>query len=180
MLDNIEVNVTGSAVRLHNAHVELQALISRRLAMVAANHASEFDGSGVMRTSTPQGREVGRFTPGHHYSRATEIRKGERRSPATEFRPGQTAHNKLPVGSVCIRKETHTGLKRAWVKVSEPNVWKKRAVVVWEAHHGPVPRGHVVHHRDRNSLNDEPNNLVALTRRRHAAVHKEDLHAWRG
>lgn len=44
MLDNIEVNVTGSAVRLHNAHVELQALISRRLAMVAANHASEFDG----------------------------------------------------------------------------------------------------------------------------------------
>lgn len=134
-------------------------------------------------------RDRGRFVPGEHYSAETEIRRGERRSPATEFRPGerrsaatefapgQVAHNKLPVGTVRVRRETHTGLLRAWVKTAEPNVWRKRATIVWETLHGPLPAGHVVHHRDRNSLNDEPDNLVALTRREHADEHRDEMDA---
>jgi hypothetical protein len=112
-------------------------------------------------------RESGRFIAGFAYSRETQFRPGEHRNPATEFR------------RVTIRIETHTGLPRAWVKVAEPNVWKKRAVVVWESLHGPLPRGQVVHHHDRNSLNDEPNNLQAMTRSQHIAEHKGETHAWR-
>ncbi len=112
---------------------------------------------------------------GQHLSAATEIKPGQRISPRTEFRPGNPAHNKLAVGSTRVRKEANTGLLRAWVKTAEPNVWRKRAVVVWEAIHGPLPRGSVVHHQDRDSLNDDPDNLAGLTRKEHTAEHRREL-----
>lgn len=119
------------------------------------------------------------FKPGEHSAPATEIRPGQRLSPATEFKPGMEAHNRLAVGAVRVRRETHTGLDRAWVKTAEPNVWRKRAVLVWEAEHGPVARGLVIHHRDRDSLNDAPTNLQALTRKEHADEHRGELEAAR-
>lgn len=119
------------------------------------------------------------FKPGQHSAPATEIQPGQRLSPATEFKPGMDAHNRLPVGAVRVRRETHTGLDRAWVKTAEPNVWRKRAVLIWEAEHGPVARGLVIHHRDRDSLNDAPANLQALTRKEHAAEHRSELEAAR-
>jgi hypothetical protein len=78
--------------------------------------------------------------------------------------PGPT-----PVGTVRQWRDP-AGSLRAWVKVSHDR-WRLRAVLVYELHHGPVPPGCVVHHRDRCSLNDEPENLVALTRADHAAEH---------
>lgn len=133
------------------------------------------------------GENSGRFRPGERPSPATEIKPGERRSPATEFRAGQRhgaatefkkgqlAPNKLPIGSETIRTVKRTGKQRAWVKVAEPNVWKKRAIVVWEAHSGPLPKGMLIHHRDGNSINDAPENLVALTRTEHVAEHQLEL-----
>ena len=120
------------------------------------------------------------FKLGEHAAPATEIKAGQRLSPATEFAAGQEAHNRLPVGAVTIRRETHTGLDRAWIKTAEPNVWRKRAVIVWEAAHGPVARGLVIHHHDRNSLNDELGNLRALTRKEHADEHRNELLIARG
>ncbi len=79
------------------------------------------------------------------------------------------------VGSVTIRTSRKTGKQRAWVKVAEPNAWKLRAVLVWEAVHGPLPRGMLVHHRDRNTLNDAPRNLQALTRSKHINEHRMEL-----
>jgi hypothetical protein len=75
----------------------------------------------------------------------------------------------LPVGTVRERRDP-AGTLRAYVKVSHHR-WRPRAVVVYELHHGPIPPGCVVHHRDRDSLNDDPDNLVALTRAAHAAEH---------
>lgn len=116
------------------------------------------------------------FKPGRRSSPATEIKRGQHLSTATEFKPGQAAHNKLPVGSVTVR--TLQGVKRAFVKVAEPNVWRERAKVVWEQTHGkPVPRGMVIHHDDRDSLNDAPENLIALTRKQHALEHLEEAMA---
>lgn len=121
------------------------------------------------------GRDRGRFVRGHRHSVRTEFAPGERRSVTTEFQLGQSAHNRLPVGTVTIRREANTGLNRAWVKVAEPNVWQKRAVVVWEAENGPLPSGMVIHHKDRNSLNDDITNLVALTRKEHVAEHRHEI-----
>lgn len=129
-----------------------------------------------------QPRDRGRFLPGNVYSPATRFAPGHTLGVRTRFKPGQAAHNKLPIGAVRVRREANTGLLRAWVKTAEPNVWRKRAVVVWESESGRrLPRGSVVHHRDRNSLNDDPSNLVALSRSEHTAEHRAELvtGAWR-
>lgn len=132
-------------------------------------------------------RQGGRFNPGERVSPATEIKPGERRSPeteiqsgqrlspATEFKKGQAAHNRVPVGTERVR--TFRGVQRAWVKVAEPNVWRERAKLVWEEHNGPIPRGRTIHHRDRDTLNDAPDNLQALTRREHALEHLDEVRA---
>lgn len=112
--------------------------------------------------------------PGQRLSPRTEFRRGEHTSPATEFVRGQRAHNKQPIGAVRTRIETHTGLPRAWVKVAEPNVWQKRAIVVWVATNGELPRGWVVHHKDRDSMNDSIDNLQAMTRAAHLEEHRHD------
>src|SRR5690606_28863109 len=100
--------------------------------------------------------------------------KGARRSPATEFHSGQTPHNRLPVGSVRIRKRRGRNDQRAFVKVAEPNVWRLRAHVVYEEAHGPIPTGKVIHHVNHDSLDDRPENLVALSRADHLNEHRHD------
>ncbi len=100
--------------------------------------------------------------------------KGMHLSPGSEFRPGQRPTNVLVVGAVTIRTDK-AGRPRAWVKVAEPNTWRLRAVVAWEAIHGPLPARQLVHHRDRDSLNDDPANLQSLTRSQHLAEHRQEL-----
>lgn len=100
--------------------------------------------------------------------------KGLHLSPRSEFAAGHTPRNKLPVGTVTVRNDKN-GRPRAWVKVAEPNRWKLRAVVTWEATHGQLPKGQLVHHCDRDSLNDRLENLQALTSSQHAKEHEQDL-----
>lgn len=104
-----------------------------------------------------------------------------RRANASSFRPGRRTHNRLPVGAVTIRRRPSrpTEKPRAWVKVAEPNVWKPRAVVVWEAANGPVPKGHVVHHVDRNRLNEDLANLELESRAAHLQEHRPEFEAKR-
>ncbi len=94
-------------------------------------------------------------------------------SPATEFKPGRSG-GADPVGTVRVRTD-QGGHPRAWVKVAMPNRWLQRASVVWERHHGAIPRGCVVHHRDRDTLNDDVSNLQALTRAQHLAEHRQEM-----
>lgn len=101
--------------------------------------------------------------------------KGLHHSPETQFKKGHNLTPRLTVGTVTIRQ--HKGdSKRAWIKVAEPSVWQLRAIVVWEQAHGQsLPKGMIVHHRDRDSLNDNPSNLEALTRSEHIQEHKSEF-----
>ncbi len=99
--------------------------------------------------------------------------KGIRMSPSTEFKKGQKSTNWVPVGTITIR--THKGKQRAWQKTAEPNIWKMRAVVVWDSHNGPLPVKKLVHHKDRNSLNDTHTNLQAMTRAEHLIEHRSEF-----
>lgn len=101
--------------------------------------------------------------------------KGINLSPDTQFKPGCESNRKLPLGSVTVRHRKREKHPRAWVKIAEPNVWRERARVVYEKKNGPVPRGFVIHHIDRDPLNDRPENLVAMSRRDHALEHEQDL-----
>jgi len=101
--------------------------------------------------------------------------KGIHHSPATEFYKGQEAANKKPLGSITVRKSSHGNMRR-WVKLAEPNVWKLYAIAIWEQHTGQkLPKGCVIHHRDRDSLNDSLNNLICITRSEHINEHRHEL-----
>lgn len=93
-------------------------------------------------------------------------------SPDTEFKPGHCRDDVSPVGTERIRND-HGG-PRAWVKISEPGVWKLRAIVAWETVNGPVPEGCIIHHVDRDPLHDAIENLQCLTRAQHLAEHRKD------
>lgn len=54
--------------------------------------------------------------------------------------------------------------------------WMPQAWVVWVQHHGPIPRGadgkpYHVHHRNDDTLDDDPSNLQALTHTEHLRLH---------
>lgn len=84
----------------------------------------------------------------------------------------KTSWNKLPVGTVRFRtRHGRGGEQRAWVKISEPNIWKLRAQVAWEAANGPIPDGMGVHHRDENKLNDAIENLELVSKAKHLEIH---------
>lgn len=105
--------------------------------------------------------------------------KGIRLSPRTEWKKGCESNRKLPLGSVTIRHRKREKHPRAWVKVAEPNVWRERAKVEWEKVNGPIPCGMVIHHKDRNPLNDDISNLQAMTRAEHALEHEHELRSAR-
>jgi hypothetical protein len=90
--------------------------------------------------------------------------KVQRQSPGTSSR--------YRVGTITLRSRNNT--TRAWIKTGEQNTWRPLAVVVWERENGPVPKGRIVHHRDHNSLNDRPGNLIAITRSQHLAEHRDE------
>lgn len=80
---------------------------------------------------------------------------------------GPGGGHKLPLGSIRVRKITSGRFIRAiaLVKIGEPNKWKRRAVLRWEESFGEVPKGMLVHHIDRGTLNDSPSNLFVLSRK---------------
>lgn len=103
--------------------------------------------------------------------------KGIHLSPKTEWKKGCESNRKLPLGSVTIRHRKRDKYPRAFVKIGEPREWRERAKVVWESANGPIPSGCVIHHRDRNPLNDDLGNLECMTRAEHAREHEHDMRA---
>ncbi len=102
-------------------------------------------------------------------------KKGKGGPLEARFQKGSIPKNKLPVGAVTIRTNRRDGYARAYVKTGEPNIWKPRYIVVWETHHGAIPKGCVVHHKDRNPLNDSIENLQLMTRAEHILEHKGEF-----
>ena len=53
--------------------------------------------------------------------------------------------------------------------------WKESPVAlhrqIYEDNHGPIPKGHQVHHKDNDFSNNSPDNLVCLTVAEHRKLH---------
>jgi len=118
--------------------------------------------------------EKGQYEKGHIPE--NPICTGERRSKATEFHKGHQPANKLSVGSAVIR-QARNDTKRKWIKVAEPNMWILHAIYVWQSARGRIPEGFILHHIDKDTLNDDIDNLCLLTRAAHKNIHKQDLEA---
>lgn len=69
---------------------------------------------------------------------------------ATQFKPGEMPYNWVPIGSYRVTTAGDVEQKVADDRTpgkSRRN-WRPVRVLVWEAEHGPVPKGHVVRFRD--------------------------------
>lgn len=102
---------------------------------------------------------------------------GVMKANSGSFQPGQQCATREKLRSVKIRKGKN-GVLRAWVKVSElgsPSDWKLRAVAKWEKHRGPLRPGWLVHHKDRNTLNDRLSNLATMSRADHLNEHRGEF-----
>jgi hypothetical protein len=116
-----------------------------------------------------------------------KIRKGEHKSPATEFKPGHVPYNKgkqMPaelyekakptmfpkghkphntttVGDIRVRKDAR-GVPYYFIKIADCD-WRHLHRVVWESVHGNIPKGSRIHFKDRNTMNCTIENLELLS-----------------
>lgn len=130
---------------------------------------------------------------GKHFSPATEFKKGsvpwnkgyKRRGlryayhtkpNEGKFKPGNRPKNWLPVGTITIRFDTTTGNPYHLIKIAEPKSWQYLARHVWEETRGrEIPPGFLIYHMDGISLNDDPENLICITRPIHINFCKMDI-----
>ena len=96
--------------------------------------------------------------------------KGEHRSPGTEFKKGQRPHNWMPVGTEVVKGDGYL-----WRKIAEPNKWRAKHILVWEAANGPKPRNKMLICADGDKLNVSLDNLLLITKAQNAVMNKHEL-----
>ena len=100
-------------------------------------------------------------------------KKGYMGANATSFVKGQEPPNKMPVGTMLTRFDK-MGHERQWIKVSEPDKWMQNSRYIYEKYCGELKKGMVIHHIDRNTMNDDPQNLLQLTKAEHLEEHRHE------
>lgn len=103
-----------------------------------------------------------KFEKGH-----VPLNKGVKMSPehyekakATMFKKGHPTHNIVPVGTEVVRQDGYHA-----VKVANPNEWRMKHYVAWEAVNGPVPEKKVLIFLDGDKSNCTIENLALVSRR---------------
>ena len=61
------------------------------------------------------------------------------------------------------------------VKIADPNVWRAKSNLVWEAAHGPIPRNHVIIFANQNREDFTLENLILVSRRELARLNQNHL-----
>lgn len=163
---------------------------------------------GLRKCADYMAHQAGRFRPGQRPANAGLRRPGwaPGRMGETQFKPGRPAalaRNYVPVGSLRVTKD---GLLQRKL-TDDPTLpparrWRAVHALVWEAAHGPIPRGHLVvfrpgcrttdpgaitldrlelitrsEHMRRNSVHTRyPADVVDLIRLRNALIRKLNRH----
>jgi len=113
---------------------------------------------------------LGRFPKGN-----VPVNKGKKgRSypgmEATQFKPGNIPRNWWPVGTERLRADGYV-----WKKVAEPNKWREKHVLIWEAAHGPKPPKHVIIFADGNRQNFDLDNLILISQAQLVRMNQKHL-----
>ena len=85
--------------------------------------------------------------------------EGQQKILKSCFKKGNIPHNHRPVGSERINVEGYIE-----VKTQEPNVFELKHRVVWEQHHGKIPKGCNIQFKDGNRQNCAIENLYMISR----------------
>jgi len=100
--------------------------------------------------------------------------KGIHLSPKSEFKKGNRPYNTGKIGELRIWID-NTKNKRRYIKIGEPHDWIEYSRYVFLKKGYAIPEGCVIHHKDRNTLNDDIDNLECLTRRQHLEEHRKEF-----
>ena len=144
---------------------EIQSMMSCKFGFDYTRHQIK---GAITRNKLNTGR-TGRFEKGHAtWNKGT---KGLTKANVTSFKKGQKPHNYKPLGSERITKDGYCE-----IKVSDTGRrWKSKHLVVYEKHHGKVPRGSVVIFLDGDKRNFDIDNLHLVTRNQLAMLNKNSL-----
>jgi hypothetical protein len=82
----------------------------------------------------------------------------------TQFKPGQKPHTWQPVGSERVNADGYRQIKMTDTGYP-PKDWVMVHILLYEKHHGPVPKGHVIVFKDKNREHIEIENLECISRR---------------
>lgn len=101
----------------------------------------------------------GQFPQGH-----TPANKGKKGisypgMETTQFPKGNKPWNYRPVGTERVDTDGYVD-----IKVADPNKWRPKHILLWEAANGPVPEGHALIFADGNKLHVALGNLVLVSR----------------
>jgi len=98
------------------------------------------------------------------YSKGQKVSIYPRRNIVNNgFKRGNVPWNKKPVGTITAKSTGPKKKKKNWIKIAEPDVWVCHARYVWEKTRGrKIPKGFIVIHDDKNSLNDDPKKLICI------------------
>lgn len=123
-----------------------------------------------------RGDEIGkafRFPKGHIPANAGLRRPGycRGRMAETQFRKGSRSSNYLPIGTLRFDSDGYPRRKIAdgLGGFGNPKVWEFVHRRVWEAAHGPIPKGHRVWWKDGDKSNNTLTNLELLSGAEHMA-----------
>lgn len=88
----------------------------------------------------------------------------------TQFKKGNKPWNYQRIGSERVNGDGYVD-----VKIADPNKWKGKHILIWEAANGPVPKGHAVIFGDGNSRNFELSNLILVSRKQLLSLNRHNL-----
>lgn len=111
---------------------------------------------------------TGQFSKGH--VPANKGKKGIGGWKPSQFKKGNIPLNFKPVGSERININGYVE-----IKVADPSKWRVKHQVIWEAHHGPIPKGHAVIFGDGNPLNLDLSNLILVSKRQLLMLNRKGL-----
>ncbi|WP_371374439.1 HNH endonuclease signature motif containing protein [Sporomusa aerivorans] len=97
-------------------------------------------------------------------------KKGNGGWEPTQFTKGHKPWNYRPVGSERTNADGYVE-----IKIADPRTWKGKHILLWEAAHGPVPKGYVLIFADGNQQNVTLENLLLISRRELAVMNKRGL-----
>lgn len=150
---NIKGRYRKELTEMFNSHFSVELTLSQITGFIKRNKLkSEIDAQ---------------FKIGH--ASANKGKKGGGWEP-TQFKTGNKPHNYLPVGSERVNGDGYVD-----IKISDPNKWRGKHILVWEKHNGPVTKGYSVIFGDGDRSNFDINNLILVSRQQLLILNKNKL-----